>query len=77
MPVQPQTKPDVKVYTTAVGAYLEKEPIHQIISICAGETSPGRVMMWVLIIALIGVVFHGPHGKGINIQPPSQEESCP
>jgi hypothetical protein len=59
----------VEVYATAVGTYLEKEPIHQIISICAGETSPGRVMMWVLIIALTGVVFHGPHGKGINIQP--------
>jgi hypothetical protein len=76
MPVQPQTKPDVKVYTTAVGAYLEKEPIHQIISICAGETTLGHVMMWVLIIALTGVVFHGPHGKGINIQPPSLGESC-
>jgi hypothetical protein len=22
-------------------------------------------------------VFHGPHGKGINIQPPSQGDSCP
>jgi hypothetical protein len=61
----------------AVGTYLEKEPIHQMISVCAGETSLGRVMMWVLIIALTGVVFHGPHGKGINIQPPSQGESCP
>jgi hypothetical protein len=26
-------------------------------------------MMWVLIIAIIGVVFHGPHGRGQNTQP--------
>jgi hypothetical protein len=29
------------------------------ISICAGETTLGHVMMWVVIIALIGVVFCG------------------
>jgi hypothetical protein len=50
------------------GAYLRREPIRQMISICAGETTLGHVMMWVLIIALIGVVFHGPHGKGQNTQ---------
>jgi hypothetical protein len=27
------------------------------------------VMMWVLITALIGDVFHGPHDSGLNTQP--------
>jgi hypothetical protein len=35
-------------------------------SVCAWETTLGHVMTWVLIIALIGVGFHGPHGKGQN-----------
>jgi FtsZ-interacting cell division protein ZipA len=39
------------------------------ISICAMEITLGQVMMWVLIIALIGVVFHGLHGKRQNMQP--------
>jgi hypothetical protein len=52
-----------------VGASLGKEPIHQIIRICAGETTFGHVMMWVLIIVLIGVVFHGPHDRGLSMQP--------
>jgi hypothetical protein len=39
------------------------------LSIYVEGTTLDRVMMWVLIIALTGVVFHGPHGKGINIQP--------
>jgi hypothetical protein len=38
-------------------------------SICAGETILGQVMMWVLIIAVIGLVFHGLHGKEQNMQP--------
>jgi hypothetical protein len=29
-----------------------------------GETTLGHVMMWVLITALIGVMFHAPHGRG-------------
>jgi hypothetical protein len=39
------------------------------ISMCAGETTLGPVMMWAPIIALIGVVFHGPRGKGQNTWP--------
>jgi hypothetical protein len=35
---------------------------------CQGDNSC-PVMMWVLIIVLIGVVFHGPHGRGLNTQP--------
>jgi hypothetical protein len=27
------------------------------------------VMMWVLIIVLTEVVFHGPHGRGLSTQP--------
>jgi hypothetical protein len=49
--------------------HLGNEPIHQTLSIYVEETTLSPVMMWVLIFALIGVVFHGPHGKGINIQP--------
>jgi hypothetical protein len=45
------------------------------ISVCARETTLGHVMMWVLIIILTGVVFHGPHDGGLS--PPSQEETCP
>jgi hypothetical protein len=39
--------------------------IHQMKNICAGETTPG-VIMRVIIFALIGVVFHGPHGTGLH-----------
>jgi hypothetical protein len=39
------------------------------ISLCARETSLGHVMLWVLITALIGVVFHGILGKRQNTQP--------
>jgi hypothetical protein len=35
-------------------------------STCTGETSLGHVMMWVLIIVLTGVVFHGPHGRELS-----------
>jgi hypothetical protein len=38
------------------------------LSICAGKTAHGHVMIWVLIIALIDVVFHGLHDKGQNTQ---------
>jgi hypothetical protein len=31
-----------------------------------GETTPGPVMTWVLIIALTGVVSPGPHGRGLK-----------
>jgi hypothetical protein len=46
-----------------VGAWVGKGPVHQMKNICAGETTPG-VIMRVIIFALIGVVFHGPHGTG-------------
>jgi hypothetical protein len=35
-------------------------------TICAGEITPGRVIMRVIIFALTGVVFHGPHGMGLH-----------
>jgi hypothetical protein len=38
-------------------------------SICARETTLGRVMIRVLITDLTEVVFYGPHGKGQNMQP--------
>jgi hypothetical protein len=34
-----------------------------------GETTLGHVTMWVLLIVLIGVVFRGPHGRGLSTQP--------
>jgi hypothetical protein len=45
------------------------------VSVCAGETTLGHLMMWAPIIVLIGVVFHGLHGKRQNMQPPLQEDS--
>jgi hypothetical protein len=38
-------------------------------TICPRETTLGHVTMWFLIIAFIGVLFHGLHGKGQNTQP--------
>jgi hypothetical protein len=35
---------------------------------CWGDNS-WHVMMWVFIIALIGVVLRGTHGRGLNMQP--------
>jgi hypothetical protein len=50
----------------AVEAWVGKRPIHQMKNICAGETTLGHMMMRVIIFALIGVVFHGPHGTGLH-----------
>jgi hypothetical protein len=61
----------------AVGAQLGKEPVHQMVSMCARETTLGHVMMWVFIIALIKVVFHVPHGRGLNMQPSLTREKLP
>jgi hypothetical protein len=49
----------------AVEAWVGKGLTHQMKNICAGETTPG-VIMRVIIFALIGVVFHGPHGTGLH-----------
>jgi hypothetical protein len=49
----------------AVGAWVGKGPLHQMKNICARETTPD-VIMRVIIFALIGVVFHGPHGTGLH-----------
>jgi hypothetical protein len=48
------------------------------ISICAWETTLGHVMMDDVSSCYrpIGVVFHGPHGSGLNTQPPSQGEAA-
>jgi hypothetical protein len=35
-------------------------------NICAREITPGHIIMRVIIFALIGVVFHGPHGMGLH-----------
>jgi hypothetical protein len=35
-------------------------------NICASETTPGHVIMRVIIFALTRVVFHGPHGTGLH-----------
>jgi hypothetical protein len=50
----------------AVGAWVGKGPRHQMKNICARETTPGHVITRVIIFALIGVVFHGPHGTGLH-----------
>jgi hypothetical protein len=68
---------DVEVQAVAVGTYLGTEPMHQIINICAWETTLGHVMMWVLIIVLTGVVFPGPHGRGLNTQPSFTRRKLP
>jgi hypothetical protein len=56
----------VEVQAVAVEAWVGKGFIHQMKNICAGETTPGHVIMRVIIFALIGVVFHGPHGTGLH-----------
>jgi hypothetical protein len=38
------------------------------INICAREATLGHVTMWVLIIVLIRVVFHGPHDRRLSMQ---------
>jgi hypothetical protein len=60
---------DVVVKAVAVEAQLGKKPIHQMVSMCARETTCGHVMMWAFIIALIKVVFHVPHVRGLNTEP--------
>jgi hypothetical protein len=53
-----------EVQAVAVEAWVGKGPIHQMKNICSRETTSGCVIMRVIIFALIGVVFHGPHGTG-------------
>jgi hypothetical protein len=77
MLVQPQTN-YVEVQAVAVGAWVGKGPIHQMKSICAGETTLGHVIMRVIIFAIIEVVFHGPHGTGLHtLSPPSKGHYYP
>jgi hypothetical protein len=45
MHVWPLTKVDVVVQAVAVEAQLGKEPIHQMVSMCAREITLGNVMM--------------------------------
>jgi hypothetical protein len=59
------------------GRLAWERSLHDMVSVCAGETTLGHGMMWVLIIVLIGVALHGPHGRELSTQPPSQRESCP
>jgi hypothetical protein len=33
------------------------------------ETTLGHVIMSIIIFALIGAVFHGPHGTGLHTEP--------
>jgi hypothetical protein len=56
----------VEIQAVAVGAWVGKGLVHQMKNICAGETTPGHVIMRVIIFALIGVLFHGPYGMGLH-----------
>jgi hypothetical protein len=56
----------VEVQVVVVVAWVGKGPLHQMKNICARETTPGHVIMRVIIFALIGVVFHEPHGMGLH-----------
>jgi hypothetical protein len=56
----------IEIQAVAVGAWVGKGLTHQMKNICDGETTPGHVIMRVNIFALIGVVFHGPHGTGLH-----------
>jgi hypothetical protein len=56
----------VEVQAVAVEAWVWKGLMHQMKDIYAGETTPGHVIMRVIIFALIGVVFHRPHGTGLH-----------
>jgi hypothetical protein len=61
----------------AVGAWVGKGPIYQMKNICAGEITPGYVIMRVIIFALIGVVLHGPHGTGLPTKPSFKKTLLP
>jgi hypothetical protein len=41
---------------------MEVQPV----AVGAEETILGHVIMRAIIFALIGVVFHGPHGRGLH-----------
>jgi hypothetical protein len=56
----------VEVQAVTVGARVGEGLLHQMKNICARETTPGCVIMRVIIFALIGVVFHGPYGMGLH-----------
>jgi hypothetical protein len=71
MVVQPQTN---YAEVQAVGDWIGKGLIHQMKNICAGETTPGSVIMRVVIFTLIGVVFHGHMAWGYTLSPPSKEQ---
>jgi hypothetical protein len=47
----------VEVQAVVVEAWVGKGPIHQIKNICTRDTTPGHVIMRVIIFALIGVVL--------------------
>jgi hypothetical protein len=59
----------VEVQAVTVGAWVGKGPICQMTNICVGEATPGHAIMRVIIFALIGVVFHRPHGTGLHTEP--------
>jgi hypothetical protein len=49
----------VEVQAVAVEAWVWKGLIHQMKNVCVEETTPGHIIMRVIIFALIGVMFHG------------------
>jgi hypothetical protein len=56
----------VEVQAVAVGAWVRERPICQMKNICAGETTPGCVIMRVIMFALIEIVFYGPHDMELH-----------
>jgi hypothetical protein len=56
---------DIEVQAVAVGPSLGKSLYVE----CARETTLGHVITWVLIIVLVGVVFHGPHDRDLTMKP--------
>jgi hypothetical protein len=51
----------VEVQAVAVEAWVGKGPIHQMKNVCARETTPGCVLMRVIIFALLELCFMGLH----------------
>jgi hypothetical protein len=56
----------VEVQAVAVGTWVGERPICQMKNICAGETTPGCVIMRVIMFALIEIVFYGPHDMELH-----------
>jgi hypothetical protein len=70
----------VEVQAVAVGVWVGKGLIHQMKNICARKAHIIIIIiivMRVIIFALIGVVFHGPHRMGLHTQPSFKRAPLP